>query len=368
MINCPRLLLLALLSLSLVACGSESAPEQELLRPIRYQKVKSASNLLQRTFSGTAQAKMEVRLSFRIPGAVSQVAVKVGDQVQAGQLIARLDPTDYQLQVQEAQAALANARAQARNAEAIYERVRALYENRNASRNDLDAARAASESAEAAVRASNTRLELAGSQLGYTRLTAPDSGAIASVPVESNENIAAGQTVALLSSGTLTEVTTTIPESLITSITRDMPVSVSFDAIPGHAFPAEVIEVGVSATNQMSTFPIRVRLKESSSLLRPGMAASVTFNLSNGADRNPVLVMPEAVGEDRSGRFAFVVELQANGLGTIHRRAVTVGELSSAGLEILSGLQDNDLVVTAGVSLIREGQQVRILAANEVAP
>jgi RND family efflux transporter MFP subunit len=368
MIHRPRLLLLALLSLSLVACGSESAPEQELLRPVRYQKVESASNLLQRTFSGTAQASMEVRLSFRIPGAVKEVAVKLGDRVRAGQLIARLDPTDYRLQVQEAQAALANARAQARNAEANYERVRALYENRNASRNDLDAARAASESTEALVRASNTRLELAASQFGYTRLTAPGSGAIAGVPIEVNENIAAGQTVVLLSSGTMTEVTTTIPESLITSIHKDMPVSVAFDAIPGCEFAAEVTEVGVSATSQMTTFPVRVRLKQGSSLLRPGMAAAVTFRLPKGAERNPVLVAPEAIGEDRNGRFAFAVEPQADGRGIIHRRSVTVGELTSAGLEVLSGLQDSDLVVTAGVSLIREGQQVLILAANEVAP
>ncbi|OEU61147.1 MAG: hypothetical protein BA870_07155 [Desulfuromonadales bacterium C00003094] len=363
-----RTLLVLLLPLCLLACGSEPAPQPELIRPIRYQKVKPGSSQLKRTFSGMAQAGVESRLSFRVPGAVKELAVQVGDKVKQGQLIARLDVTDYRLQVQEAQAALANARAQARNAEANYERVRGLYENRNASRNDLDAARAASESTEALVRASNTRLELAQSQRGYTRLTAPSAGAIASVPIEVNENVAAGQMVALLTSGKLTEVGCTVPESLITKINQKMPVSVVFDALPERTFAAKVTEVGVAATGQGTTFPVTVRLEQSSGQIRPGMAAAIIFLLPKTGNDTPVLVAPEAIGEDRKGRFAFVVESAKDGLGIIHRRAVTVGELTSDGLEVLSGLQDSDLVVTAGISRIHEGQQVQILASNEVRP
>ena len=363
-----RTLLVLLLPLFLLACGSEPAPQQELIRPIRYQKVKPGSSQLKRTFSGMARAGVESRLSFRVPGAVEKVAVQVGDQVKKGQLIARLDPTDYRLQVQEAQAALANARAQARNAEANYQRVRGLYENRNASRNDLDAARAANESAEAQVRASNTRLELARSQMRYTRLTAPSAGAIASVPIEVNENVAAGQMVALLTSGKLTEVSCTVPESLISQIKQDTPVRVVFDALPERTFAAKVTEVGVAATGQGTTFPVTVRLEQNSGQIRPGMAAAIIFFLPKTGDSTSVLVAPEAVGEDQKGRFAFVVEPGKDGLGIIHRRAVTVGELTSEGLEVLSGLQDSDLVVTAGISRIHEGQQVRILASNEVRP
>lgn len=363
-----RNLLALLLPLCLLACGSEPAQQPELIRPIRYQKVKPGSSLLKRTFSGMAQAGVESRLSFRVPGAVEEVAVQVGDRVKKGQMIARLDATDYRLQVQEAQAALANARAQARNAEANYERVKGLYENRNASRNDLDAARAANESAEAMVRASNTRLELAQSQRGYTRLTAPNAGAIASVPIEINENISAGQLVALLTSGSLTEVGSTVPESLISQIKKNMPVSVIFDALPEREFAAKVTEVGVAATGQATTFPVTVRLEQSASLIRPGMAATIIFLLPKAGDNTPVLVAPEAIGEDRKGRFAFVVESAKDGLGIIHRRAVMVGDLTSDGLEVVSGLQDSDLVVTAGISRIHEGQQVQILPSNEVQP
>ena len=115
--------------------------------------------------------------------------MRTGDRVEAGQLIAELDPTDFALRVQEAEAALIQAEAQARQADAEYSRMRGLYENRNASRSDLDASRAASESTQAQIDAARQRLEQARAQLSYTRLLAPASGSIGRVPVEVNENV-----------------------------------------------------------------------------------------------------------------------------------------------------------------------------------
>jgi multidrug efflux system membrane fusion protein len=363
-----RLLAVVTIALILPACGGEKPPEQEIIRPVRCEEVRPAGGVLERTFAGTAKAGTESRLSFRVPGSIEQVAVKVGDRVGKGDLIARLDDTDYRLQVQEALAALANARAQARNADATYERVRALYENRNASRNDLDAARAASESAESAVQASATRLELTRSQLRYTRLTAPASGAIAAVPAEVNENVSAGQVVAILTSGALPEVISAIPESLISLIRRDMPVTVRFDALGDLVFPARVTEVGVAAISRASTFPVTVRLEKSSPTIRPGMAAEITFLMSRIDGDAGFLVPPEAVGEDREGRFVLVVEALDKELGIVHRRAVTVGELRSDGLEVSSGLMEGDRVVTAGITRLDDGQKVRLFSGGGATP
>ncbi len=95
------------------------------------------------------------------------------------------------------------------------------------------------------------------------------------------------------------------------------------------------------------------------------MAAEVAFNFQATDNRERFLVPPFAVGEDREGRFVFVVEPQESGLGTVRRRAVTVGELTSDGLEILSGLADGEEVVTAGVTKITDGLTVRITGAAE---
>jgi RND family efflux transporter MFP subunit len=281
--------------------------------------------------------------------------------VRRGQLIAELDPQDYRLQLQEAEAALEQSAAQARNASANYERVRDLYENRTASKSDLDAARAASESAEAAVRSIEKRLELANLQVEYTRLTAPDAGSIAAVNVEVNENVGAGTPVVVLTSGERPEVKVTIPEVMIAQVKTGSEAVVSFDAIPDRNFNATVTEVGVASTAFETTFPVIVRFNEASSEVRPGMAAEVSFRFETTDARERIIVPAVSVAEDQQGRFVFLVEPADEGLGVVRRKQVTIGELTSEGLEILEGVQDGDLVVTAGVTRLVDGQKVKLL-------
>lgn len=352
---------LVLATAGVFSCAEKEEPP-EIIRPVRYQQVFSTGGKRTRTFSGVLRAGLESKLSFKVPGTIERVAVKVGDRVDAGQLIAELDSSDYELQREQAQASLNQAVAQARNADANYERVRALYETKNASRNDLDAARAASESANAAVESARKQLELAGLQVSYTRLTAPVSGAIAEVPVEINENVQAGNTVAVLTSGSRLEVHVSIPGSLISRLEEGDRVVVSFDALPDRSCPATITEVGVASMGMATTFPVTVRLDEREEEVRPGMVASVAFRFDSGDERIRFLVPPSAVGEDRNGRYVFTVEPDPDDVsyGVAHRRAVTIGDLTPEGLEIFEGLTDGDILVTAGISRIDDGQRVKL--------
>lgn len=346
-------------SLLLTTCGRDGE-EAPLIRPVRYEQVFASGDARVRTFSGVAEAGVESGLSFRVSGTVRRLVVAVGDSVAAGALIAELDPVDYQLQVQDAEAALRRAQAEFRNADANYERVRALYESNNASLSDLDVARTAADAATEAVESARNRLALAQRQLGFTRLRAPLAGAIASVPVEVNENVRSGQVVAVLTSGSQLEVQVAVAELVIGEIREGSSVIVTFDAVAGREFGATVTEVGVTATQLGTMFPVRVRLTEADPAVRPGMAAEVAFRFAANGGRNLIVVPPVAVAEDRKGRFVFVVEPSDSALGVVHRRAVTVGELTADGLEILSGLSDGDRVVTAGVTQIQDGIQVRL--------
>jgi len=351
------------------ACEQEQKASAPIIRPVRTYQVYSTGGTRIRTFSGTAHAGLESRLSFRVPGKVKRRFVKVGDAVRAGQLIAELEPEDYLLQFQEADASLDRAKAEQRNAEANYARVRALYENRNASRNDLDAARAAAESSRAQVTSIEKRLDLARSQLSYAKLKASTAGSIASVEVEENENVQAGQTVVILTSGSQPEVKVAIPGILISQVTQGGKVKVTMDAFPGKTFPAVVTEVGVATTGMSTTYPVTVRLKEEQKDILPGMAAEVAFRFESRDRRERFLIPPVAVGEDRQGRYVYVVAPgDEEGLGRATRRAVTVGELREEGLEVLFGLSDGDLVVIAGVSRITDGQTVKLLEAEKRRP
>jgi RND family efflux transporter MFP subunit len=345
-------------SILLGSCGTDEPPETPL-RPVRIMLVVSSGGSRVRTFSGVTRAGMESRLSFRVGGKITQLPVKVGDRVEQGRLIAELDRTDYEIQVQQAEAALAQAGASQRKAKADYERVRLLYENENASRNDLDAARAAHESATAQVQSMGKQLELSQQRLGYTRLRAPVTGDVASVPVEVNENVQMGSTVAVLTAGSQMEVRVTIPEVLIAQITEGNQVEVTFDAIPGQTYSAVVTEVGVQPEGAATTFPVRARLETSDPNIRPGMAAEVAFRFTGTEERERIYVPPVAVGEDRQGRFVFVVEPDGEDTGIVERRPVEVGTLGTEGLEILNGLEEGEILVTAGVSKLEGGMRVK---------
>jgi len=334
-----------------------------VIRPVRYEPVYATGGGRARSFPGTSQAAVESELSFRVSGSLRKVAVKVGDEIEAGGLVAELDPRDYELRVEAAEAALRNAEAQARNTARNLTRVRALYENGNVSIGDLDAARAASESAAAMLRSSQNQLEQAQTQLGYTRLLSPTGGSIASVSVDANENVSAGRPVAVLTSECELEVKVAMPGQLIADIREGDAATVSFDVVPGRSFPARVTEVGVSPTGMATTFPVTVKLSEATPSCRPGMAGEVTFHLGARGTRERVLVPPKVVGQDRQGRFVFVVERTSEGLGVVRRRPVTA-ELSGNDIEILEGLSDGELVVTAGMSQIHDGQEVRLMATK----
>ena len=350
-----------IISILTISCQKKEEIK-EVVRPVRYQQVFATGGSRVRTFSGTVRAGQESKLSFKVAGTVRKIAVEVGDNVRAGSIIAELDPKDYVLQVQEAEASLAQAKAQERNARANYDRVRALYENNNASPNDLDAARSGAESAKAQVSSIEKRLELAKLQLDYTKLTARVNGAIADVNIEANENVGVGKTVAVLTSGTNLEVNVGIPEILISQIKEGVKVTVMFDAIPGTKIPATVTEVGVTTLDNASTYLVTVRLDEQSSDIRSGMAAEAAFTFeAAGPARERILVPPVSVGEDREGRFAYVVNPTEEGFGITEKRTVSVGEFTEDGLEIIEGLQDGDLLVTAGVNRIEDGLRVRLL-------
>ncbi len=354
------------LRLSLVAaavsfgCGNEAPVSEPPLRPVRFVEVHAAGAERTRTFAGVAEADVESTLSFRVGGNIKRLLVRTGDAVDTGQLIAELDPTDYELRVQEAQAALFQAEAQARQTDAEYDRMRGLYENRNASRSDLDAARAASESTRAQIDAVLQRLEQARAKLSYTRLLAQTAGSIGRVPVEVNENVSSGDSVAVLTSGDRPTVDVPVPESLIRQVVRGSDVQVRFDALRGRSFDALVTEVSVMSATLATTFPVRVQLSEPAPDVRAGMAAQVFFSFALEDTRVRFLVPPQSVVEDRDGRFVYVVEPKEPGVGTVRRKTVTVGELTGEGLEVLEGLSDGDRLVTAGVSQIEDGLEVKI--------
>lgn len=316
-----------------------------------------------RAFSGTVEASTTVSLSFRIDGQLTSVNVNVGDFVEKGDVIAKVDTTDFELKVRESEASLAQARAEERNARANYDRVSDLYEEESVSLAELDEARAQAESSKAGVRSAEQSLALARQQLEYTTLYAPEAMAVTQVNAEANENVRAGDEIAVAVYGDRPQVKVAVPESLIEPIRKGDRVKVRFDAIADEAFEATITEVGIAATQGGTTFPVTVELENRDRRLRAGMAAKVDirfFAQSSGR----VVIPTFAVGEDQAGTYVYALDPGQDGTSTTRRMAVAVGELTSDGMEIVSGLSGGEIIATAGVPRIRDGMKVTVLRAD----
>ncbi|MEM9189951.1 MAG: efflux RND transporter periplasmic adaptor subunit [Myxococcota bacterium] len=346
------------------ACGGdEEAVAEAVVRPVRYVTVSTGETSLQRSFSGSIRAGNQSRLAFQVTGRVEDLLVKVGDRVTKGQKIAALNPADFELQLQEARASAAQARAQTVSANATYERTRALYESNNASRQDLDTARANRDSAQSSSAAAGQAVRQLQRQLGYATLTAPGEGTISEVDIEASEVVSAGQVVAVLQVGEQLEVAVDVPESAVNRIEQGQEALITVSSLAGQRFTGTIYEIGVPMGGA-TVFPVTVRLAEATPELRAGMTAEVAFELAE-AEEEPVMRVPAtAVGEDREGRYVFVIERTEGDRGILHRAAVEVGGIENSGIEIRSGLEEGQLVVTAGVARVQDGLEVVVPSAE----
>lgn len=360
-----RVFIFLIAALTVSACGEPDEAAEERLRPVRYTTVSDASVFRDRSFSGISKSSRESRLSFKVSGTIVNVPVQIGQRLNAGDLIAEIDPASYVLQAQQAKASLVEAQANERRAAANYERTKGLYANDNASLNDLEAARAEAESASAVVGSAGKALEIARLNVSYTKLTADTDCSIASLDIEVNENVSSGQQVAAVSCGDAFEVTLDLPESLIGNVNANTPVRVRFGSIPGESFGGMISEIAVASSASSAAFPIVVKIDGSHPSLRSGLAADVTFQFDSAADQDRVVLPVTAVINDPDGTFVFVADTtNIDNEAIVRRRAVRLGELSQFGIEIVSGLHVGDRVVTAGISVIRDGQRV-LLSATE---
>ena len=362
-------------SLILLSCGKKETTETEVpLRPVRYGKIIKSGGEASHTFSGTAQSSKEAKLSFKVNGTINNIPVKVGDRVRQGQVIATLDAIDYSVQYDQSVAQLKSSQTQIKSAEAqlissksTFERVEKLYENNSVPLSEFEQAKTGYEAAQsqynaavAQVTASQKQVESAKNQVSYARLTAPFSGVVTAVNVEENELVGSGNVVAVLTAESRPEVSVGIPEIFISQIKRGQKIDIHFSIIPNKIFKGTVSEVGFS-TGQGATYPVTVQIDNPTADMRPGMAANVTFHFGEKKKGKSFLVAPvKAVGEGVDGHFVFLLKENGNHhLAKKHK--IEIGELLETGFEIRDGLQEGDLVATAGLKSLLDDMEVKLM-------
>ncbi|WP_027184603.1 efflux RND transporter periplasmic adaptor subunit [Desulfovibrio inopinatus] len=341
----------------LSGCHDVVVEQPKIVRPVKVMMVSQGDGALERTFSGTSQDAMDSDLSFQVGGRIIFMQAKVGQQVSVDEVLARLDPVDFELQEKQAKAQLEQARAEFIKAQADVSRIRVLYEKAVVSKSELDAAEAVYKTTGALLDAANQRFDIAKQNLNYTVLHAPFDGIVSDAPLEVHQVVNAGQTIVSLKADQQLEVVVGIPDVLIADIYRGEQVVVTFDALPGASLSGIVTEVGVDAGSS-TTYPVTITLTERPVRARSGMAARVTFVLGKKKGK-PIVPAVAVVGNPDTTTHVFTVDPET---AIIHKKMVTLGPITKHGLTIDSGLIPGEILVIRGVHSVEEGMKVRILS------
>ncbi|WP_419778902.1 efflux RND transporter periplasmic adaptor subunit [Maridesulfovibrio sp.] len=351
-----KLIIISILVLgfALTGCKEKPAPVQEILRPVKTMQVGEGASGRNWVFSGTAEDALQSDLSFRVGGKiVSFPGDQIGRKFRAGEVLARLDPEDYELEVRQAESNLEQVRANFVRAKADVKRISQLYERKVVSKSELDQSEADFKSYQAQLNASAKKLDISRKRLRYTVLKAPFDGWVGAVAVNVHQNVQSGQKVIGFNAGKQMKMHISLPDTLISTVEEGEEVQVAFDALPGKVMKGVIMEVGIG-TNEGASFPVKVYLDNSKQIVRSGMSGNVRFD-GRSAGTN-VFVAPSAiVGNPDGTKHVWVVE---NG-SVVKRRDVEVGPISAKGILIKNGLKSGDTVVTRGVHSLKEGLKVR---------
>ena len=409
--------LTAVLTVLVTSCGKEEdQTTKEVVRPVKTMTITPSGDVSTRTYPGRVRASQRVDLAFQVSGPLIKLTVEEGQQVKKGQLLARIDPRDFETDLAKINSDIGRARAnleamqvgarpedikileaeieaaKARllNAEHQYKRYRDLYIRKQVSKADFDlhkserdiakanlnttiqnlekgkagARKEDIEAMQATIRGLEAKRKRSQDALDDTYLQAPFSGVIAKRYVENFEEVKAKQSIVSLDDISHVEILVDVPEIVVATIKgqRSMVALAEFAAAPGKQYPLSLKEFSTRADPRTQTYQVTLQMRQPEGInILPGMTASVVQHRPKEEEDTGHFVIPAiAVFADEAGNsHVWVVDRDTM---TVHRRKVTTGELTGTdSIQILDGLQSGEMIAISGVSRLREGMKVRHL-------
>jgi RND family efflux transporter MFP subunit len=357
-----RLLMTALVAiapaLSLAACQREEDTAAPAARPVRTITVEKREAGEALTFTGRIEAEDEVSLAFRISGRLLENSGKLGDRVQAGQIMARLEPQNELNTLRQAQAGLAAAQGQLTQARNHYERQETLLAQGWTTRANFEVATQAQQTAQSQVDAAEAQLRTAHDLVSFTELKADAPGTITATGPGAGEVVQAGQMIARLARKDGRDAVFDVPAQLLRSAPSDPQITVSLTDDPTVTARGRIREVAAQANPVTRTFEVKVGLTDPPPAMRLG--ATVVGRLRT--DAVPIIDIPATALTKINQRPAvWIVDPSTK---TVSIRNVDVLRFDQARVVVSQGLDTGEVVVTAGVQALHPGQQVRLLGSE----
>ena len=339
------------LSLLLAACAKEMPPEIRI-RPAMVTHPVPAADAIE-TFPGEVRARVEPELAFRISGKILKRLVDVGQIVRKDQPLAELDPEDVKLQLEGIKSQLAAAEANLKVVRAERERYQSLLDRQLVSRSQFDAIENQYTAGQARVDQMRAEFNVASNQAGYAVLRAPQDGVVAGRFAEVGQVVAAGQKVFSLAAESDREVLINLPENSRERFVVGQPVMINLWSLPDAYFPGVVREIAPAADSLSRTYATRVSFSDVTTPAELGQSARVFFKREGEI---PLSVPLSAVSAEKGEPYVYVVDAEHS---TLRRTAVSLGAYAETSVPVLTGLNETDWVVVAGLQVLRDGQEVR---------
>lgn len=352
-------LMVSALAAVLTACQKETDAAVPDARPVRTATVEKREAGVPLTFTGRIEAEDEVVLAFRISGRLLKNNGKLGDRVQAGQVLATLESQNELNTLQQAQAGLAAAQGQLTQARSHFERQQTLLEQGWTTRANFEVATQAQQTAQSQVDAAEAQLRAAHDLVSFTELKADAPGTITATGPGAGEVVQAGQMIVRLARKDGRDAVFDVPAQLIRSGPSDPLITVSLTDDPAVTARGRVREVAAQANPVTRTFEVKVGLTDPP----PGMRLGATVVGRTETDAGPIIEIP-ATALTRVNQQPAVWIVDPKSL-MVSIRNVDVLRFDQAQVVVSQGLDTGEIVVTAGVQALHPGQKIRLLGSEK---
>lgn len=347
----------AVLSLSLWLAGCQP-PEQAPLPPraVRTIVVGVADVSAGLQLAGEVKARVESRLGFQVGGRLATRNVNLGQRVKKGDLLASIDPRDLSLALQAAQARVESARAELTLAQTERDRYAELRRQEVVPQSALDAKEATLSAARSRFEEARAQLEMQDNQKNYAHLRADANGVVVGVDADIGEVVAVGQPVIRIAHEGQSEVEVVFPEDKL-QLARAATATVTLWAKPDMQYPASLRELSASADPVTRTFVARYSIDNANTDMQLGQTALLKLKMpARQAVALPTTALVEHEG--KSNVWLFDAAKSA-----VHRQPIEILGVEDNQV-LVSGLQPGQVVVTAGVHVLMEGQSVTLLTTD----
>ncbi len=325
-----------------MACQKKNT-EMTGTRGVKTVIAKSYQESEESLFSGKVKASNEVNMAFKIPGSILTIPVNEGQFVKKDEVIATLDPRDYETQLKATTAEYNAIKGEA-------ERIIELYKDSSVATNDYEKAKYGLEQITA-------KLQAHQNQLNDTKLKAPFDGYIQKIYFEKNETIGAGTPVISIIENSLPLIEINIPISEYSKRKEFESFSCNFDFIPGKNFPLTLIGISPKA-NLNQLYNVKLKFPEHNSTITPGMTTTVKI-IRKGNNDNRIIIPLTAI-YNCNGKSC-VMKYDPNN-GIVNEQIIEIESIQRDGSAIISeGIEQGEIVVSAGADKLKSGDHVTLL-------